>query len=254
MCSLVLGALLRNQTFLLSSKFAQFVYRFILFFKFKLENKYSKLLLFCSPDIHYAYSFRNHLSLTSDMSIFKDAIREVKTGGNYDDPEAGLDALMQVMACDKELGWRPDARRIIVLFTDATYHSAGDGKMVGAEMPNDMDCHLNSSKFYDHSLILDYPSVSQINKMATDGNFIIIFAALHNVEEEYVALASQITGAKYTKLKTESNILDIIKSAYLVSFYYNFDILTFIIPTTNRITDVMRLFVPTSLQIRMRIG
>ncbi|KAL0848938.1 hypothetical protein ABMA28_013332 [Loxostege sticticalis] len=175
---------------------------------------------FVDPDIHYAYSFRNHLSLTSDMSIFKDAIREVKTGGNYDDPEAGLDALMQVMACDKELGWRPDARRIIVLFTDATYHSAGDGKMVGAEMPNDMDCHLNSSKFYDHSLILDYPSVSQINKMATDGNFIIIFAALHNVEEEYVALASQITGAKYTKLKAESNILDIIKSAYLESLRY----------------------------------
>lgn len=174
-------------------------------------------MYFYSPGIHYAYSFRNHLSLTPNISIFKDVITENITGSNYDDPEAGLDALMQVMACDVKLRWRPDARRIIVLFTDSTYHSAGDGKMVGAEKPNDMDCHLNASMFYDQSLILDYPSVSQVNKMASDGNFIIIFAALRSVKDAYTALAEQITGAKYAELTAKSNIFDIIKSAYLVS-------------------------------------
>ncbi|XP_028163608.1 integrin beta pat-3-like [Ostrinia furnacalis] len=172
-------------------------------------------LPFVEPNLHYAYSYRHHLNFTSNMTEFVEAMKEIKTGGNFDDQEAGLDALMQVMACDDELEWRSDAKRIIILCTDAAYHSAGDGKMVGAEIPNDMKCHLNESKFYDHSLIQDYPSVSQINKMSSDGNFIIIFAANKIVEYDYTALAEQITGAKYVELT--SDIYEIIKTAYLKS-------------------------------------
>ncbi|XP_026757299.2 integrin beta-PS-like [Galleria mellonella] len=172
---------------------------------------------FANPNIHIAYSFKNHLKLTKNMSMFEEVLMKIPEGSNYDDPEAGLDALMQVMKCEKELGWRPVARRIIVLCTDNTYHSAGDGKMVGAAIPNDMKCHLDSNGHYDSDLKYDYPSVTQINRVASKGAFLIIFAAVNTVKKEYEALKKSIQGSNYVEFKEKSNIVDIIKKEYLKS-------------------------------------
>jgi len=49
--------------------------------------------------------------------------------GNLDGPEGGLDAMMQVIVCTKEIGWRQKARHLIVFSTDANFHIAGDGKV-----------------------------------------------------------------------------------------------------------------------------
>lgn len=49
--------------------------------------------------------------------------------GNLDAPEGGLDAMMQAMVCTKEIGWRQDARHLIVFSTDASFHTAGDGRV-----------------------------------------------------------------------------------------------------------------------------
>lgn len=49
--------------------------------------------------------------------------------GNLDGPEGGLDAMMQVIVCTKEIGWRQKARHLIVFSTDAIFHIAGDGKV-----------------------------------------------------------------------------------------------------------------------------
>lgn len=154
-----------------------------------------------------------------DMTAFTEAIKpsDRDFGSNYDDPEAGLDALMQVMKCDKILGWRNDARKIILLVTDNTYHSAGDGKMVGAIKPNDMKCHLENDEYKDtFSLKYDYPSVSQINRAAHDGHFKIIFAGLEQVKNVYEPLSSQIMGSEFALFQENSNILEIIKKAYQV--------------------------------------
>ena len=139
------------------------------------------------------------------------------SGVNYDLPEAGLDALMQVMTCKKEIGWRDMARRIIVLSTDSTYHSAGDGKFVGAFIPNDMACHLVDN-MYTEDLKFDYPSVSQINKVATANNFMIIFAAVPDVKSHYVALEKYIQGVKYAPLERSPKHLEMIRTEYLVRF------------------------------------
>lgn len=173
--------------------------------------------------IHNSYAFRNHLNLTSDIQLFDKVLTEKRNFSNFDIPEAGLDALMQVMACEKEIGWRANVKRIIVLCTDATYHSAGDGKFVLAYKPNDMECHLNATHYYDYSLIQDYPSVSQINKMAMDGKFKIIFATLNSVDNIYKHLSSAIFGAESAVLSKTSTIFDIIKKVYLVS-NVNYDI------------------------------
>lgn len=127
---------------------------------------------------------------------------------------------MQAMTCNEEIGWRTDARKIIVLCTDSTYHSAGDGKMVGALKPNDMKCHLENNK-YTMELELDYPSVGQINKVAKERNFRIIFAATANVSREYTALSSQILGSRFALLKDKFHVISIIKEAYDVREFIN---------------------------------
>lgn len=45
----------------------------------------------------------------------------------YDVPEAHADALAQVIECWQQIGWRQDARRVVVVATDATFHIAGHG-------------------------------------------------------------------------------------------------------------------------------
>lgn len=62
--------------------------------------------------------------------IPQDRVNKAPISGNIDTPEGGLDALMQAMVCDKAIGWRPKARHIIVYSSDATYHIAGDGRVI----------------------------------------------------------------------------------------------------------------------------
>lgn len=177
------------------------------------------------------HAFKHRLSLTDNMTLFKDKIKSYRkdeaTDANYDSPESGLDALMQIMTCGNKIGWRTksktggvDARRIIILATDATYHSAGDGKMVGAYKPNDMKCHLDADGLYNEkwSLSLDYPSVSQINHVVKENNVLIVFAVVKHVLAPYEALAKQIMGAKCVELQGD-RIIQIIQDAYAVSRY-----------------------------------
>ncbi|KAJ8729627.1 hypothetical protein PYW08_001208 [Mythimna loreyi] len=168
---------------------------------------------FCDPSKHSSQAFKNEVPLTKNMTQFVDKIDGILFGSNFDDPEAGLDALMQAMKCIEQVGWRPEARRIIVLCTDSTYHSAGDGKIVGAIKPNDMKCHLENNT-YSEALTYDYPSISQINRAAFDGNFGIIFAVTDNATVEYKELAAQIDGARYARLGDEDSVIEIIKKFY----------------------------------------
>ncbi|XP_022820748.1 integrin beta-PS-like [Spodoptera litura] len=174
---------------------------------------------YVDPIVHKSHAFKNHIPLTDDMKLFISTIEHIEFGSNFDDREAGLDGLMQAMKCRDEIKWRDNARRIIILSTDAPYHSAGDGKIVGAIKPHDMLCHLKDN-MYTEALTLDYPSVSQINKVATDENFKIIFAIAVNSqtnvipETEYKNLAKQITGATFARLEGGDSVIQIIKEAY----------------------------------------
>lgn len=50
----------------------------------------------CAP----AFSFRHVLSLTQNGSLFGELVGRQNISGNLDSPEGGLDALMQVAACE----------------------------------------------------------------------------------------------------------------------------------------------------------
>lgn len=49
---------------------------------------------------------------------------------NTDKPEGTLEALMQVASCSREVGWRKEALKVAVVFTDAGFHLAGDGRVL----------------------------------------------------------------------------------------------------------------------------
>lgn len=52
-------------------------------------------------EVLYAHSFINHLKLSSNAKEFESRVQGAKVSGNLDSPEGTLDALMQVMVCDK---------------------------------------------------------------------------------------------------------------------------------------------------------
>ena len=66
------------------------------------------------------------------MIFFVRNVKDAPLAGNVDNPEGGLDALLQVMVCKDRIGWRPDSRKIILVATDNDYHNAMDGKLAGS--------------------------------------------------------------------------------------------------------------------------
>ena len=67
------------------------------------------------------YAFQHQLSPTTDMTLVSSAVSTWTADGGSDTPEGQLFA-MHRLATDPAIGWRPDARRIIVWFGDAPGH------------------------------------------------------------------------------------------------------------------------------------
>ncbi len=61
------------------------------------------------------------LNLTSDANKFKNSINNLVLGNGGDGPEAQLEGLYQTIK-DPKVGWNNSAMKIIILFTDASFH------------------------------------------------------------------------------------------------------------------------------------
>ena len=59
---------------------------------------------------------------------------------NNDAPEAMLEGLLQSVVCTDVIGWRMEARKLVLVFTDQLYHVAGDARV----SYSDNLCMLNS--------------------------------------------------------------------------------------------------------------
>ncbi|XP_038047358.1 integrin beta-1-like isoform X1 [Patiria miniata] len=135
-----------------------------------------------NPCLHGAvcvppFGFRNVLPLTSETNRFSEEIGKVDASGNLDNPEGGLDALMQATVCKEEIGWRDRARHLLLYSTDAPFHIAGDGKLAGIVKLNDGKCHMDAvSMEYSASSEQDYPSISQLSGKMQENSIFPIFA------------------------------------------------------------------------------
>ena len=119
------------------------------------------------------------ISGTLNGDDFKETVMKSPLAGNVDNPEGGLDALLQVMVCKNRIGWRNNSRKIILVATNQDYHNAMDGKLAGILFPNDGKCHLDRDGYYTEFKDQDYPSVSQINFIAQQVSKIRLKVILH---------------------------------------------------------------------------
>lgn len=174
------------------------------------------------------------MQLSTDTSLFKEKARKAKISNNLDGSEGGLDALMQVIVCKEEIGWRDKARRIIVFSTDEGFHLAGDGKLGGIIKPNDGLCHMKDHE-YSASLFQDYPSIGHLNAVVKQNAVNIIFAATMGIkkpprtEEEmreqrqridsvYTSLSEAIKGSSFVRLAENStDVVEKIREEYHVN-------------------------------------
>ncbi|KOB67435.1 Integrin beta [Operophtera brumata] len=166
-----------------------------------------------------AYSFRHRLNLTSNYKAFETVVSRTNFSYNYDSPESGFDALAQVMACD--VGWRRKSRKIIVLLTDSSHHTVGDGRSAGIFQPYDGKCYTNKEGIYTKELEMDYPSVTTLNRLAIEKGVIIIFTIKKKdndyerkkLKEIYETLKEAIRGSK-TALLSNDDITEPLRESY----------------------------------------
>lgn len=69
------------------------------------------------------------MQLNTNTSLFLEEVEKSAISGNIDGPEGGLDAIMQSIVCDHLIGWRRDARHLLIYTSDASFHFAGDGRV-----------------------------------------------------------------------------------------------------------------------------
>lgn len=150
-----------------------------------------------------------------DMQQQQEEVRRASVSGNLDAPEGGFDAIMQAVACRDRIGWREQARRLLVFSTDAGFHYAGDGKLGGVIKPNDGQCHLDNGNRYTHAETQDYPSISQINMKVKQSAINLIFAVTEDQLDVYKRLSQHIEGSSAAQLANDSsNVIDLIQKQY----------------------------------------
>ncbi|XP_017120954.1 integrin beta-nu [Drosophila elegans] len=166
----------------------------------------------CEP----TYGFRHQIPLTDNIPAFTSAVANSKITGNLDNLEGGLDALMQVIVCPKEIGWKQQARKVVILVTDGFMHLAGDGLLAGITQPNDKKCHLNNAGEYTGSLLYDYPSLEEIYRELLRRKISVIFAVTKEVVSSYRELSALMKEISYVDILSadSSNILELIKKSY----------------------------------------
>ncbi|KAJ8936075.1 hypothetical protein NQ314_012510 [Rhamnusium bicolor] len=161
------------------------------------------------------YGYKHAMRLSTNTTQFSHMVKQASVSGNLDAPEGGFDAIMQSVVCRNQIGWREQARRLLVFSTDASFHYAGDGKLGGIVKPNDGYCHLSTDGLYSQSSFQDYPSIEQINLSVKKNSINVIFAVTRGTIDIYEQLAKNIEGASVAKLEGDSsNIVDLVKEQY----------------------------------------
>ncbi|KAG5882993.1 hypothetical protein JTB14_004332 [Gonioctena quinquepunctata] len=206
-----LGQAMKNITTNFKLGFGSFIDKVELPFISTVPAKLKEPCAGCAPP----YSFKNHLALSSNYEEFKTQVESAKVSGNLDSPEGGLDAIMQAIVCKKKIQWRDQARHLIVFSTDAEFHIAGDGKLLGIVEPNSGKCYTDESEF----LIYDYPSVSQLSYEVEKNKMHLIFAIVKkdviDIATSYRKLSENIKDSHFRQLDDNGkNIVSLVVDIY----------------------------------------
>ncbi|XP_066531018.1 integrin beta-8 [Hoplias malabaricus] len=164
----------------------------------------------CRP----AHGFIHVLPVTENMTDFMHVIQEQRISGNMDAPEGGLDAMLQAAVCQKEIGWRPEAKHLLMVMTDQPSHLALDSKLAGIVVPNDGKCHLVDNA-YSQSTKMEHPTIGQLAEKLLGNNIYTIFAVDQMQYMWYEDLVDLLPGTYLGKmLSKNSNLTNLVVDAY----------------------------------------
>jgi hypothetical protein len=136
------------------------------------------------------YAYRLETPLASSSLALQRALFKLDATSNRDLPESSFEALGQVLTC-ANIGWREKARKIVVVTTDAKFHSDRDPTTPDwyisgtATFPGwDGQCYAPLANFKYTREKNNYPSKDQIANLFKSKNIIPIFAIAHNREDD----------------------------------------------------------------------
>ncbi|XP_061442806.1 integrin beta-8 isoform X2 [Rhineura floridana] len=176
----------------------------------RIHNQCSDYELDCMPPHGYIHV----LSLTDKIAEFRSAISKQKISGNIDTPEGGFDAMLQAAVCQSHIGWRKEAKRLLLMMTDQTSHLALDSKLAGIVIPNDGNCHLKDN-VYIRATSMEHPSLGQLSEKLIDNNINVIFAVQGSQFHWYKDLLPLLPGTTARQIESQAgNFSDLVVEAY----------------------------------------
>ncbi|XP_011923472.1 PREDICTED: integrin beta-8 isoform X2 [Cercocebus atys] len=176
----------------------------------RIHNQCSDYNLDCMPPHGYIHV----LSLTENITEFEKAVHRQKISGNIDTPEGGFDAMLQAAVCESHIGWRKEAKRLLLVMTDQTSHLALDSKLAGIVVPNDGNCHLKNN-VYVKSTTMEHPSLGQLSEKLIDNNINVIFAVQGKQFHWYKDLLPLLPGTIAGEIESKAaNLNNLVVEAY----------------------------------------
>ncbi|PWS38984.1 hypothetical protein DFH01_06995 [Falsiroseomonas bella] len=152
--------------------------------------------------------YRQETALANDTAALLASYTAMAAGGGADGSEAQIEALMQLALHVTDVGFRTNSARFVVLFTDASYHAAGDGLAAGIPLPNNGDGVLDGTPPGTGE---DYPAIAQVKAALEAANIIPIFAVAGGFVGDYQNLVTQLgRGAAVTLSADSSNVVSAI--------------------------------------------
>ncbi|XP_033613030.1 integrin beta-8 isoform X2 [Fukomys damarensis] len=164
----------------------------------RIHNQCSDYNLDCMPPHGYIHV----LSLTENITEFEKAVHRQKISGNIDTPEGGFDAMLQAAVCESHIGWRKEAKRLLLVMTDQTSHLALDSKLAGIVVPNDGNCHLKNNVYIKSTTMELLPLLpgtiaGEIESTAANLNNLVVESYKKLISEVKVQAENQVPGVYF---------------------------------------------------------
>lgn len=154
------------------------------------------------------------LGMGATPSALTTAYTGFVAGGGADLPESQLEALLQLgQRAGAEVGYQNNAARFVVVFTDASFHTAADGTAAGILTPNNGNATIN-----DGGILENYPEIALVKTTLEAANIIPIFAIAGGFETDYQNLVTQLgRGTVVSLTANSSNIVTAITTGLSTS-------------------------------------
>ncbi|KAK1172941.1 integrin beta-8-like [Acipenser oxyrinchus oxyrinchus] len=176
----------------------------------KIANPCSDYDIQCRP----AHGYIHVLSLTENITEFTRVVQQQHISGNMDTPEGGFDAMFQAAVCQSHIGWRKEAKHLLLVMTDQPSHLALDSKLAGIVVPHDGNCHLVNNT-YSETANMEHPTIGQLAEKLLENSIYSIFAVEGQQYTWYEDLIPLLPGTVVGKLESKaSNLKELVVDAY----------------------------------------